>query len=81
MELFQVTGVVAPWNPDLQIAVRAILLVKVLDCALIMSGSVELRIIRQPVLDGATDYSSCVNEAVGFGDNQVSCVSTSREAV
>lgn len=27
MELFQVPGVVAPWNPDLQIAVRTILLV------------------------------------------------------
>ena len=35
-----------------------------------MSGSVELRIIRQTILDGAPDYRLRFDEAVSFGNQQ-----------
>ena len=70
MELFQVLCVVAPRNPDLQIALGSILLMQVLNCPLIMSFSVELRIISQSILDGAPDYRLRLDEAVSFGNQQ-----------
>ena len=70
MKRFQISGVVAPWNPDLQISFRTVFVFEVLDCTLIMSGSVELRMIRQTILNGSADYRLCVDEAVGFGHYQ-----------
>lgn len=43
---------------------------EVFDCPLIMSGTVELRIIRQTILDGASDYRLRVDETVGFVNYQ-----------
>lgn len=68
MEFFQILRVVAPRNPDLQLALWPVLLIEVLDCPLIMSGSVELWIIRQTILDSAPDYRFRVDEAVSFGN-------------
>ena len=58
---------VAPRYPDFQITPRTVLLVEVLDCPLIVSGSVELGIICQTVLNGSSDYRIRLDEAVGFG--------------
>lgn len=68
MKLFQVLRVVAPGYPDFQISFWPVLFMEVLDCPLIMSGSVELRIIRQSISDGAPDYRLRFDEAVGFGN-------------
>ena len=46
MKFLQILGVVAPRYPYFQITLRAVLLVEVLNCPLIVSGSVELGIIR-----------------------------------
>ena len=58
MKFLQVLGVVAPRYPDFQITIRTILLVEVLDCPLIVSGSVKLWIVCQTVLDGETGYQN-----------------------
>ena len=68
MELFQISGIVAPRNPDFKIAFRAVFIIEVPDRPLIMSGSVKIVIIGQPILDCATDYCLRIYEAVGFGN-------------
>lgn len=67
MELFQILRVVAPRNPDLQITLRTVLFMEMFNRPLIMSGSFELRIIRQSILYGASDYSLRIDGTVGLG--------------
>ena len=64
MELFKIICVVTPRNPDLQVAFWPVLLIEVLNCTLIMSGSVEMRIIVKPILDGAANYCLRFDEAI-----------------
>lgn len=45
-------------------------IVEVSDCSLIMSGSVEISIIRQSIMDGVPDYRLLLDEAVSFIHNQ-----------
>ena len=70
VELSEIRGVVAPWNPDFEVAVRAVFFVEVIDGALIMSGFVELGIIGQTILDGPADYRFGFDETVGLGYNK-----------
>lgn len=68
MEFFQVLRIIAPRNPDLQIAIWSVFFIEVFDSPLIMSGSVEFRIICQSILDSAPDYLLRIDETVGFGN-------------
>lgn len=66
MKFPQVPGVVAPRYPDFQITLRAVFLVEVFDCPLIVSGFVEFGIICKTILDGSSDYRVCLDKAVGL---------------
>lgn len=67
VELSEIRGVVAPWDPDFEVAVRAVFFVEVIDGALIMSGFVEMGIIGQTILDSPADYRFGFDETVGLG--------------
>ena len=67
--LLQLLFIGRTWHPKSDVAVFAVLLAQVFQEAVVLLGTVFLRIVRQAELDGTSENGLWVEVAVGLGDD------------
>ena len=68
LEGVEIGGIVAPGDPELEVAAAAVFLFEVGDSAGYVTFATEIGVVFETELDCASDDSSAVDESVGFGN-------------